>query len=127
MNMNKVNFFLRRGNQLSLNNRIAEAIDAYHEAVKLKPDTYQAWLNIGMLLLELGNEMGAENAFEKFLQYSPLDEESNALRNFAAQFLLERGCKLPPAPEYPVGNTHSHPTAMLTLEIRGEATIRILI
>jgi tetratricopeptide (TPR) repeat protein len=50
-----------------------EAIDAYHQAVKLAPDQIFVWSNLGNLYLRLGKDSEALKAYQKAVQVKPSD------------------------------------------------------
>jgi tetratricopeptide (TPR) repeat protein len=53
--------------------RMEEAIDAYHQAVRLAPDQIFVWSNLGNLYLRLGKDSEALKAYQKAVQVKPSD------------------------------------------------------
>ncbi len=54
-------------------NRADEAIEAYHQAIKLAPDQIFVWSNLGNLYLRLGKDSEAMKAYQKAVQVKPSD------------------------------------------------------
>ena len=64
--------------------RVAEAIEAYRQAVALRPGYSEAWNSLGMLLRIEGDLDGAEDAFTRATQLRP--DWAEALNNLAGVY-----------------------------------------
>jgi len=59
------------GDELALQGKLAEAIDHYHEAIRLKPDDAEAETNLGALLVQQGKPNEAVEHFQRALRLKP--------------------------------------------------------
>ncbi len=67
--------------ELSNEGRTDEALDLYEEALALKPDYGEAWVNSGVLLAQRNRLADAERAFRRALTLDP--EDTSAMVNLA--------------------------------------------
>jgi len=67
--------------------RYSEAIEAYNRAIKLNPNSADAWSNLGAAKWEVGQLDQAINAMEKALQIQPNLPNAKNLRQQARQKL----------------------------------------
>jgi Flp pilus assembly protein TadD len=58
--------------------QVAEAIDAYHRAIALKPSFASAHVNLGIALAQQGDTAGARAEFETALNLNPDDANARA-------------------------------------------------
>lgn len=67
----RAELYFSRGNQLREMNRLEEAFQSYKEAVQIKPDQSQAWMNMGGIQHIKGDYAAARRYYEKALSLSP--------------------------------------------------------
>ncbi|BAZ39569.1 TPR repeat-containing protein [Calothrix sp. NIES-4101] len=71
LEINRADLLFKLGNLLVAANEYQAAISSYDEAVKIKPDYYQAWYNRGLALRHLERFEDAVVSFDKALQIKP--------------------------------------------------------
>ena len=80
------------GNVFKERGQLAEALDNYRHAVRLKPDFIDGYINLAAALVAAGDMEGAVQAYVSALQYNPVSYflfyNINCLLN---QFLLCKG------------------------------------
>jgi hypothetical protein len=64
--------WLARAMELEDNDPVA-AIDAYRRSLRLRPDTTEAWINLGRLFAESGDADAAHDCFRSALELDPSD------------------------------------------------------
>ena len=69
------------------NRRLEESVVAFYEAIKLKADYLESWINLGYVLCELGRFEEASNVLTKALELDPVSEE--ALCNLGVVYLRQ--------------------------------------
>ncbi len=84
--------WVKLGNIYSQHNRCREAIDAYGEAVSIKPDDPDIRTNLGLMLRTLGDDAGAIEEFRKAAQYGPKHANS---RYYLGLTLLQNKGNIP--------------------------------
>lgn len=67
----KAELLFSRGNQLREMNRLEDAFQSYKDAVQMKPDQSQAWMNMGGIQHIKGDYAAARRFYEKALALSP--------------------------------------------------------
>jgi tetratricopeptide (TPR) repeat protein len=66
--------YFKKGTELSRENKLEEAIQAFQKAVELKEDFFEAYVNLGAFLFQQQKDIEAEKALFKALELRP--EES---------------------------------------------------
>jgi tetratricopeptide (TPR) repeat protein len=66
--------YFKKGTELSRENKLEEAIQAFQKAVELKEDFFEAYVNLGAFLFQQQKDDGAEKSLLKALELRP--EES---------------------------------------------------
>ncbi len=74
--------YFKKGTELSRENKLEEAIQAFQKAVELKEDFFEAYVNLGAFLFQQQKDDEAEKALLKALELSP--EESKPKEILAA-------------------------------------------
>jgi hypothetical protein len=64
--------WLARGMELEERDPVA-AIDAYRRSLRLRPETTEAWINLGRLFAESGDPAAAHDCFRSALERDPAD------------------------------------------------------
>lgn len=67
----KAELYFSRGNQLREMNHLDQAFQSYKQAVQLKPDQSQAWMNMGGIQHIKGDYAAARTYYQKALMLSP--------------------------------------------------------
>ena len=57
---------------MSFSTQLAEALDNYRHAVRLKPDFSDGYINLAAALVAAGDMEGAVQAYVSALQYNPV-------------------------------------------------------
>ncbi|MBM4129177.1 MAG: tetratricopeptide repeat protein, partial [Nitrospira sp.] len=64
--------YFKRGYANETEERYAEAIDAYRQAIKMRPDYMEAYINLGIMYYRLGRYHEAIEAYQQALKRDPL-------------------------------------------------------
>ena len=64
--------YLNLGNVYKERGQLAEALDNYHHAVRLKPDFIDGYINLAAALVAVSDMEGAVQAYVSALQYNPV-------------------------------------------------------
>ncbi len=62
---------LERARALRLEGKLAEAVEAYRQALELKPDFAEAWSNLGDALGAIGDKSGEIGAYRRAIEINP--------------------------------------------------------
>ncbi|MEG3973914.1 tetratricopeptide repeat protein [Microcoleus sp. herbarium8] len=76
-------FRIKQGNSLLRVNRYEEAIKKYEQAIRLKPDSSEAWNFRGIALLQLGRYEKSIASFDKALEIKPDYQDAKTNRETA--------------------------------------------
>jgi tetratricopeptide (TPR) repeat protein len=79
--------WIKQGNVLLGVNRFEEAIKKYEQAIRLKPDSYEAWNFRGIALLQLGRYEESIASFDKALEIKPDYQDAKTNRETALKEL----------------------------------------
>ncbi|SHG44424.1 CHAT domain-containing protein [Chryseolinea serpens] len=70
-------------------------MENFLEAVRLNEKAWNSWSNLGMLYYEQGEREKSLYAFEKFIEFSPDNDATLALKNFAKDELKKNNRSIP--------------------------------
>jgi tetratricopeptide (TPR) repeat protein len=67
----EIQYLLHSGTQMFQRNENEAALKEFHKAIKLQPSNSDAYANVGLCLMRLGEETKAIDAFEQSRKYNP--------------------------------------------------------
>ncbi len=95
--INKADKLRVEGLQAFREGRIVAAANSFEEIIRMYPDTYQAWANLGSALASLGNKKRAIECYETALSINPdyefAKKEMKAVRDLTEEQLTLIGVK----------------------------------
>jgi tetratricopeptide (TPR) repeat protein len=80
---------VQRGQKLSHDGELDDALALYGQALAKSPDLYEAHLSAGMALDLKGEYMEAREHFTKAIEVAPADSKAQALRSMAVSYVFE--------------------------------------
>ena len=64
-------YLIYRGDQAYSQDNMAKTLEYYNEGLKLYPEHYEAWFNLGNIYAVYEDYFSAVDAYEKAIQYNP--------------------------------------------------------